>query len=93
MLLAVLRRRSRCCSYSVWVCGLYCGALHVLKYSRALCPRVFFFFFLFFFVISFSIVIASLGKEGAGLCASRTFVCFFVRVSFCSFSLPLGVGG
>ena len=43
------------------------------------------------FVILFGIVIASLGEEGAGLCASRTFVCF-VRVSFCHFSLPLGVG-
>ena len=39
------------------------------------------------FFILFSIV-----EEGAGLCASRAFVCF-VRVSFCRFSLPLGVGG
>ena len=30
--------------FSVWRCGLYYGALHVLKYSRALYPRVFFFF-------------------------------------------------
>ena len=37
-------------------------------------------------------MIILLGEEGAGLCASRTFVCF-VRVSFCHFSLPLGVGG
>ena len=44
------------------------------------------------FAIPFSIVITSLGEEGAGLCASRAFVCF-VRVSFCHFSLPLGVGG
>ena len=29
------------------------------------------------FVISFSIVITSLGGEGAGLCASRAFVCLF----------------
>ena len=28
------------CSYSVWLCGLYYGALHVLKSSRALRPRV-----------------------------------------------------
>ena len=32
-------------------------------------------------------VVASLQEEGAGLCASRAFVCF------CPFSLPLGVGG
>ena len=44
------------------------------------------------FAFRFSIVITSLGEEGAGLCASRAFVCF-VRVSFCHFSLPLGVGG
>ena len=60
------------------------GALHVLKSCLALCPRVSSFFF--------SIVITSLGEEGASLCASRVFVCF-VRVSFCPFSLPLGVGG
>ena len=59
-------------------------ALHVLKSSRGLCPHVSSFFF--------SIVITSLGEEGASLCASRAFVCF-VRVSFCHFSLPLGVGG
>ena len=40
MLLAVLRWWSRCFSYFVWLCGLYYGALHVLKSSRALCPRV-----------------------------------------------------
>ena len=45
------------------------------------------------FFIIFSIVITSLGEEGAGLCASRAFVCFFVHVSFCHFSLPLGAGG
>ena len=38
-------------------------------------------------------MIASLGEEGAGLCAFvHLFVCF-VRISFCQFSLPLGVGG
>ena len=31
--------------------------------------------------ISFSIVIISIGKEGAGLCASRTFVCLFCTIS------------
>ena len=40
----------------------------------------------------FSILITSLGEEGAGLCASRTFVCF-ACVCFCPFSLPLGVEG
>ena len=49
--------------------GLYHGALNVLKSSRALCPR---------FSICFSILITSLGEEGAGFCASRTFVYLFV---------------
>ena len=43
------------------------------------------------FAIPFSIVITSLGEDGAGLYASRAFVCF-VRVSFCHVS-RLGVGG
>ena len=43
-------------SFSVWLCGLYYGALHDLKSPRGLCPRVFF--------IPFSIVITSLGEEG-----------------------------
>ena len=46
-------------------CFIYHGALNVLKSSCALCPR---------FFVCFSIVINSLGEEGAGLCASRTFV-------------------
>ena len=29
------------------------------------------------FFIPFSIVVTSLGEEGAGLCAPRTFVCLF----------------
>ena len=48
------------------------------------------------FVIPFSIVITSLGEEGAGLfrvCASRAFVYLFSRVKFCPFSLPLGARG
>ena len=48
-------------------------------------------FFVLVFRHSFSIVITSLAEEGAGLCASRAFVCF-VRISFCPFSLPLGDG-
>ena len=38
------------------------------------------------------VIPVSTGEEGAGLCASRACVCF-VRVSFCHFSLPPGVGG
>ena len=60
--------------------------LNVLKFSRsrALCPR---------FSVCFSILITSLGKEGAGLCASRTCVCLFCGCVFLSFSLLLGVEG
>ena len=84
MLLTVLRRWSRCCSYSVWLCGLYYRPLHVLKSSRALRPRV----------SSFLLASSSprLGKRGAGLCASHKFVCF-VRVSFSHVPLLLGVEG
>ena len=55
---------------------LFCVALwfilrarDVLKSSRALCPHV---------SSLFSILITSLGEEGAGLCASHAFVCLFV---------------
>ena len=51
-------------------------ALNVLMCSRALCPR---------FSVCFSILITSLGEEGAGLCASRTFVCLFRACMFLSF--------
>ena len=61
---------------SVSLCGLYNGALNVFKSSRALCPR---------FSVSYSILITSLGEEGAGLCASRTFVCSFCACMFLSF--------
>ena len=45
------------------------------------------------FVIPFSIVITSLGKrEPVCVLLVHLFVCF-VRVSFCHFSLPRGVGG
>ena len=82
MLLIVLRRWSRCCSYSVWLCSFYTAGASSLKSSRA----------------SFSIVITSLGEEGAGLCASRAFVCLFVCLFcqcyfFCHFSLSFGIGG
>ena len=51
-------------------------ALGVLKSSRALCPR---------FFVCFSILITSIGEEGAGLCASRTFVCLFCACMILSF--------
>ena len=71
MLLIGLRWWSRCCSYYVWLCGLYYGKLHVVKSCLALCPRVFFLFFFvcFFFFwggggfIPFNIVITSLREE------------------------------
>ena len=56
-------------------CGIYHVTLNVLKSSRALCRR---------FSVCLSILITSLGEVGAGLCASRTFVCF-TRVFFLSF--------
>ena len=37
--------------------------------------------------------VTTLGEEGAGLCASRTFLCLFCVCMFLSFSLPLGVEG
>ena len=45
------------------------------------------------FFSPFTIVITSLGEEGAGLCASRAFVCLFAPVNVCPFSLPLGISG
>ena len=62
------------------LCASYHGALNVLKTSRALCPR---------FSLCFSILVISLGEEGAGLCASCTFLCLFCAcmiLSFFSFS-------
>ena len=47
------------------VCGLYFISSLTLLFSTR------------FF--SFSIVITSLGEEGAGLCASRAFVCLFCK--------------
>ena len=58
--------------------------LNVLKSSDGLCPR---------FSVHFSILITLLGEEGAGLCASRTFVCLFCAFIFLSFFFPLGVEG
>ena len=44
------------------------------------------------FVIPFSIVFISLGEEGAGLCASRAFVCLFCIFVIFLFLLLWGVG-
>ena len=59
--------------------------LNVFKSSRALSPR---------FPVCFSILITSFGEQGAGLCASRAFVCLRVHVCvlFFLFLLVLGVG-
>ena len=84
MLLTVLRRWSRCCSYSVWLCGLYYGALHVLKSSRDLCPRV----------SSFLLALCSPRLEKRELVCVflvHLIVCF-VDVKFGHFSLPPFVG-
>ena len=61
---------------------LHYGAFRV-ESCLALCP-VFFFFFFFFFSVLFSIAITSLGEEGAGVCASRAFVCLFCTRQFLS---------
>ena len=70
--------------FTVWLCCLYYGALHVSKSSRALCPR--------FSAFHLALYSPRLGKrELACVLLAHLFVCF-VRVSFCHFSLPLGVG-
>ena len=77
MLLPVLRQWSHCCSYSVWLCGLYYGALHVLKSPRAR---------------GSSFLLALWKRELVCVLLVHLFVCF-VHVSFCNFSLPLGITG
>ena len=60
----------------VRVLFLFCVALWFIL-RGALCFKVFPCSLSSYFFISFSIVITSLGEEGAGLCASRVlFVCF-----------------
>ena len=78
-LLTVLRRWSRCYSYSLLLCGLF---------YEAICLSVCHFVLVFF--SPFSIAITSLGEETANLSAFRTFV-RFVLVWICRFPLPLGV--
>ena len=59
-------------------------ALHVLKSSRALCPRVSSFL---------ALLSPRLGKREL-VCVLLLHLCVcFVRVSFCPFCLPHGVGG
>ena len=53
---------------------LFCVALRFIL-RGAPCFKVFPCSLSSCFVIPFSIVITSLGEEGAGLCASRAFVC------------------
>ena len=80
-LLAVLRRWSRCWSYSLLLCGLFYEAICFMSYLVSFCSCVF---------SPFNIAITSLGKERANLRAFRTFV-RFVLVWICRFPLPLGV--
>ena len=77
MLPTILRRWYRCCSYSMWLCRLFYGALNVLKYSRALV--------LLFLRSPVGVVVASLGEGEASLCACRAFVCLFCVCWFLSF--------
>ena len=58
----------------MWLCGLYYEALHVLKSSRALCPRV----------SSFFLALLS-QRELVCVLLVHLFVCF-VRVSLSFFS-------
>ena len=85
ILLTVLRRWSRCWSYTLLLCGLFYEAIYLKSCLVLFCSCVFFF-------SPFSIAIISLGEERANLSAFRTFV-RFALVCFCLFPLPLGVWG
>ena len=61
-------------SKAVVVFFLFCVPLWFILWGAS-CFKVFPCSLFSCFVIPFSIVIISLGKEGAGLCASRAFVC------------------
>ena len=65
---------------------LFCVALTFVLWGAA-CFKVFPCSLSSCFVIPFSIVITSLGEEGASLCASRAFVLYLLV--FVIFSLPL----
>ena len=68
-------------SQQIFLCGF------VVYTTGASCFKVFLCSLSSCVIISYSIVTTLLGEEGAGLCASRVFVCF-VCVSFCHYSLP-----
>ena len=63
----VLRRWSRCKSYSLLLCGLFYEAICCMSFRVTFCSCVF---------STFSIAITSLGEERANLSAFRTFVRF-----------------
>ena len=62
----------------VKVLFLFCVALWVVLWGAS-CFKVFPCSLSSCFFIPFSIVITLLGEEGAGLCASRAFVCLFCK--------------
>ena len=84
ILLTILRRWSRCWSYSLLLCGLSYEAICFKSWSLGLC------YFVLGFFSPFSIAITSLGEERANRSAFRTFV-RFALVWFCLFPLPLRV--
>ena len=72
------------CNAVVPVCFLFCVALSVIL-RGASCFKVFSCSLSSCFVIPFSIVITSLGEEGADLVLPVHLIVCFVRVSFCYF--------
>ena len=80
-LLTVLRRWSRCWSYSLLLCGFFYEAICFMSYLVSFCSL---------FFNPFSIAVTLLGEERANLSAFRAFV-RFVLVWICRFPLPLGV--
>ena len=80
--LTVLRRWSRCYSYSLLLCCFFYEAICCMSYRVSFCSCVF---------SPFSIAITSLGEESANLSVFRTFV-RFVLVCICRFLLILVTG-
>ena len=60
-----------------------CGFV-VFSTRRFVLSHALLFVLVFFFSVLLSIVITSHGEEGAGLCASRAFVCVFCTRQFLS---------
>ena len=83
ILLAVLRRRPRCLSYSLMLCGSFYEANYFESCLDLFCSCVCVF-------SPFSIAIISLGEARANLSFFRTFV-RFALVWFCLFPRSLGV--